>query len=113
MDPDARAMWREALRNVAVGWEIVIAIGIGYGLGWGLDRWLHTSPYLKIVGTLLGFLALREIRQAAGQLRGRRLALWATLFWPLLLSWTFCSWAWLRAQGGGSQSIWAAWAPFC
>jgi F0F1-type ATP synthase assembly protein I len=57
MDPDARAMWREALRHVAVGWEIVIALGIGYLLGWGLDRWLHTSPYLKIVGTLLGVAA--------------------------------------------------------
>ena len=57
IDPDARAMWREALRNVAVGWEIVIALGIGYLIGWGLDRWLHTSPYLKIVGTLLGVAA--------------------------------------------------------
>jgi hypothetical protein len=37
-----------------------------------------------IVGTLVGFFALREIRLAAGQLRGRRLALWASLFWPLL-----------------------------
>ena len=57
MDPDARAAWRDALRQVAVGWEIVIAIGVGYLMGWGLDRWLHTSPYLKIVFTLLGVAA--------------------------------------------------------
>lgn len=74
MDPDARAMWREALRHVAVGWEIVIAIGIGYGMGWLLDRWLHTSPYLKIVGALLGLAAavktlvrvVKEYRRAVG-----------------------------------------------
>ena len=57
MDPDARAMWREALRHVAVGWEIVLCLGIGYGAGWLLDRWLHTSPYLKIVGALFGLAA--------------------------------------------------------
>jgi len=36
-------------------------------------------------GSLLGTLALSNIRRAGGQLRGRRLAFCATLFWPLLL----------------------------
>ncbi len=74
MDPDARAMWREALRHAAVGWEIVIAIGIGYLGGWALDRWLHTAPYLAIVGAALGVGAavktlvrvVREYRRAVG-----------------------------------------------
>jgi ATP synthase protein I len=47
-------MWADAMRHLAVGWEIVVALGLGYLLGWALDRWLHTSPWLKIVGLLLG-----------------------------------------------------------
>jgi F0F1-type ATP synthase assembly protein I len=74
MDPDARAMWREALRHVAVGWEIVIALGIGYLGGWALDRWLHTGPYLSIVGALFGVAAavrtlvrvVKDYRRAVG-----------------------------------------------
>jgi F0F1-type ATP synthase assembly protein I len=74
IDPDARAMWRDALRNIAIGWEIVVALGVGYLLGWALDRWLHTSPYLKIVGLVLGVAAaikalvrvVREYRQSVG-----------------------------------------------
>jgi F0F1-type ATP synthase assembly protein I len=74
MDPDARAMWREALRYVAVGWEIVLCLGIGYGIGWALDRWLHTSPIMQIAFTLLGVGAavktliriVREYRRAIG-----------------------------------------------
>ncbi len=74
MDPDARAMWREALRHTAVGWEIVIAIGIGYLGGWALDRWLHTAPWLSIVGVALGVGAavktlvrvVREYRRSVG-----------------------------------------------
>jgi hypothetical protein len=74
MDPDARAMWREALRHAAVGWEIVIAIGIGYLGGWALDRWLHTAPWLSIVGVALGVGAavrtlvrvVKEYRRSVG-----------------------------------------------
>ncbi len=74
MDPDARAMWREALRHAAVGWEIVIAIGLGYLGGWALDRWLHTAPWLSIVGTAFGVGAavktllrvIKEYKRAVG-----------------------------------------------
>jgi len=50
-------MWRAALRSAAVGWEIVAELAIGYGMGWGLDRWLGTRPWLAIVGTLFGVAA--------------------------------------------------------
>jgi ATP synthase protein I len=47
-------MWRDALRHAGVGWEIVVALVVGYLLGWWFDRTLGTSPVLKIVGVLLG-----------------------------------------------------------
>jgi ATP synthase protein I len=38
------------------------AVVIGGGLGWLLDRWLHTQPWLLIVFGAFGFYAgLREI----------------------------------------------------
>jgi ATP synthase protein I len=74
MDPDARAMWREALRHSAVGLEIVISLGVGYLAGWGLDRWLHTAPWLSIVGLAFGVAAavrtlvrvVKDYRRAVG-----------------------------------------------
>jgi len=38
------------------------AIVVGGGLGFLLDRWLHTKPWLMIVGGALGFAAgLRDM----------------------------------------------------
>jgi len=63
-------MWSDALRHVAIGWEIVVALALGYGLGWWLDRLLHTSPWLKIVGTLLGLAAgVKALVRVARQYR--------------------------------------------
>jgi F0F1-type ATP synthase assembly protein I len=67
-------MWADALRHLAIGWEIIVALGLGYLVGWWLDRSLHTSPYLKIVGVVLGATAgvkalmrvIRDYRQEVG-----------------------------------------------
>ena len=37
-----------------VGVELRSALVVGLGLGWGLDRWLHTSPWLLVAGVFLG-----------------------------------------------------------
>ena len=37
-----------------VGVELLSALVVGLGIGWGLDRWLHTSPFLLVVGVFLG-----------------------------------------------------------
>ena len=47
-------MWRAAARFSAVGLELGIAIGVGYGGGWYLDGKFGTKPYLSMVGLLLG-----------------------------------------------------------
>jgi len=40
--------------GLRVGVELVSAMIVGVGVGWGLDRWLHTSPFLLILGVFLG-----------------------------------------------------------
>ncbi|MFZ5876841.1 MAG: AtpZ/AtpI family protein [Nitrospirota bacterium] len=40
-----------------VGVELVAATVVGIGLGYGLDQWLGTGPWLMIVGVFLGAAA--------------------------------------------------------
>ena len=40
--------------GLRVGVELVSAMIVGVGIGWFLDRWLHTTPFLLILGVLLG-----------------------------------------------------------
>ncbi|MGI5817949.1 MAG: AtpZ/AtpI family protein [Armatimonadota bacterium] len=40
-----------------LAWSVPISIAIGYGVGWWLDGYLGTEPWLQIVGFMLGALA--------------------------------------------------------
>ncbi len=40
--------------GLRVGVELLAALVVGVGIGWYLDRWLHTSPLLLIVFVLMG-----------------------------------------------------------
>jgi len=52
-----------------VGLELVAATVLGAGLGYGLDRWLGTGPWLLVVGVVLGaaagFLAVYRLVNAS------------------------------------------------
>ena len=52
-----------------VGLELVAATLLGAGLGYGLDRWLGTGPWLLVVGVVLGaaagFLAVYRLVNAS------------------------------------------------
>ena len=37
--------------------ELVVGVVVGGGIGWALDRWLATAPWLLILFLLLGFAA--------------------------------------------------------
>ncbi len=39
---------------VKIGVELVAALIVGVGIGWALDRWLGTKPWLMIVFFFLG-----------------------------------------------------------
>ncbi len=40
-----------------IGVELVAALGVGAAVGWGLDRWLDTAPWLMVVFFVLGAAA--------------------------------------------------------
>ena len=48
--------------------EIVSALAIGFGVGWLLDDWLGSKPWLMIIFVLVGFVAgiLNVYRMASG-----------------------------------------------
>ena len=53
-DDDTRGALGIAVR---VGVELVAAVGVGAGIGYLLDRWLDTMPWLLVVFFLLGAAA--------------------------------------------------------
>ena len=48
--------------------ELVSALAVGLGIGWLLDEWLDTRPWLMLVFIVLGFAAgvLNVYRMASG-----------------------------------------------
>jgi ATP synthase protein I len=36
---------------------LIAAVLVGGGIGYALDRWLHTAPFLMLLGGLAGFAA--------------------------------------------------------
>lgn len=67
-------MMRVALRFSAVGIEMGVAVLLGYGAGWWLDRKFDTKPYLMLVMLLLGiaagFLAIYRVAREMKKLDG-------------------------------------------
>lgn len=53
-DPAAQSGWGVAFR---IGTELVAGVAVGVGIGWGLDLWLGTKPWLMVVFFLLGSAA--------------------------------------------------------
>jgi ATP synthase protein I len=55
---DPQDPFRQGLSMAArVGVELAVTIVVGILLGYGLDRWLSTRPWLMLVGMVLGTVA--------------------------------------------------------
>jgi ATP synthase protein I len=60
LDPDPPAPQAGGMQTTSmgvglrVGVELLSALVVGVGIGWSLDRWLHTSPAMLILFVLLG-----------------------------------------------------------
>ena len=40
-----------------MGISVVVCIGLGLLIGWALDRWLGTTPWMQLVFAILGCIA--------------------------------------------------------
>jgi ATP synthase protein I len=57
-----KSIWRQLLEASAIPLNLVVATFVGLAIGYFLDRFLGTSPYLTIVFLLLGIIAgFREL----------------------------------------------------
>jgi ATP synthase protein I len=52
--PVARQRPEGAALGFRIGIELVTAVAVGAGIGWGLDSWLGTKPWLMMLFLLLG-----------------------------------------------------------
>ena len=53
--------------------DLVVGVLAGFGIGWLLDYWLGTSPWLLLVFTMLGIAAgISNVIRAAKSIEARR-----------------------------------------
>ena len=57
MPDDEPSVLRQLARLSTIGISLVAATAIGLLIGYGLDRWLGTGPWLTMVFTLFGIAA--------------------------------------------------------
>lgn len=63
---DRRAFFRELGRYSALGLEMAISVLIGVAIGYYLDKWLGTGPWLMVLWIGIGFAAgIRSLYRAA------------------------------------------------
>jgi F0F1-type ATP synthase assembly protein I len=57
MPNDKRAQYQQLLEASSLGLMFPLAIGIGFGMGYGLDRLFHTKPWCTVIFTVFGVIA--------------------------------------------------------
>jgi F0F1-type ATP synthase assembly protein I len=67
-DPQRKETKRSALRSggllLSIPTLLIVSPLVGFFLGGALDRWWTTSPWMAVIGLLLGFVAAgREIHR--------------------------------------------------
>jgi len=63
---DRKAFFRELGRYGALGFEMALSVLIGLGVGYYLDKWLGTAPWLMFLWLGFGFAAgFRSLYRAA------------------------------------------------
>jgi F0F1-type ATP synthase assembly protein I len=57
MDDKQRSEARKLLEASSIGWMFPIAMGLGFGAGYGLDKLFGTWPWLTGIFTFFGIVA--------------------------------------------------------
>jgi len=69
LDDKKRREARQLLEASAIGWMFPIAIGMGFGIGYGLDKLFGTWPWLTAIFSGFGIIAafINLFRMAGGK----------------------------------------------
>jgi ATP synthase protein I len=67
--PGGKGTWKALAELSSIGMTLVLATVIGLAGGYYADRWLGTSPWLTLIGLVLGIVAgfvnlFRSVRAA-------------------------------------------------
>jgi ATP synthase protein I len=63
---EERSLLKQFLRASTVGLNLVLATFVGLAIGYYLDKWLGTSPWLTIIFLIVGIIAgFRELWRVA------------------------------------------------
>lgn len=72
---DARARGEAFARAFRFVAELIVGVGVGGFIGWALDRWLGTQPWLLVLFVALGFTAgVMNVIRAAQKAQAEALA---------------------------------------
>lgn len=53
--PEKGSVWRAAFLATAIGIDLIVCMGAGYGMGILLQRWISPSPLWLVLCIMLGF----------------------------------------------------------
>jgi ATP synthase protein I len=57
MQEDRKRLYKRVMRYSAVGLEMGFSVAIGVVIGYYLDRYFHTGPWLTLIFLILGVVA--------------------------------------------------------
>ncbi len=57
MQKDKKRLYKQVTRYSAIGLEMGFSAAIGVAMGYYLDRYFHTGPWLTLIFLLLGVVA--------------------------------------------------------
>lgn len=57
MQDDRKRLYKRVMRYSAVGLEMGFSVAIGVAIGYYLDRYFHTGPWLMLFFLILGVIA--------------------------------------------------------
>jgi len=57
LSEDKREVFKSLISYSSLGLEMGLCVAIGIGIGYFLDRFFHTSPYLTIIFMIFGVIA--------------------------------------------------------
>jgi ATP synthase protein I len=57
LDDKQRREFKQAFEASAIAWMFPIAMALGFGIGWGLDKLFSTKPWLTYIFTAFGVVA--------------------------------------------------------